>query len=65
MAECSYCTDPKGDMICEKCADEIYDRDEPGDEDAWKFGVSIVALAFGVGLALGCFWGRAVALAAF
>lgn len=50
-------------MICERCADEIYDRDDPGDEDAWKFGVSVVALAFGVGLALGCFWGRAVALA--
>jgi hypothetical protein len=62
MAECCYCTDPKGDILCEKCADELYERDDIDDDEVWEFGVMMLALAFAAGLALGCGWGRWTAL---
>jgi hypothetical protein len=62
MSECCYCTDPKGDILCEKCADEIYDLEEPGDEESWRFSVTVLALALAGALAFGFAWGYAVAL---
>lgn len=58
MKECCYCNDPKGNILCEKCADEIYDKDEPGDEESWRFVTTVIALAFSGGLILGFLWGQ-------
>jgi len=62
MADCCYCTDPKGDILCEKCADEIYDRDTDIDDgEALQFGATVVALALAIGMILGYAWGYAAA----
>jgi len=53
MKECEFCDEPKGDIMCERCADEMYGHDDVSDEEAWQFGVTALTLAFAAGLVLG------------
>lgn len=58
MNECDFCDDPKGDFMCEKCADEMYQHDDVTDEEAMQFGVRALTLAFAAGLFVGVLWSQ-------
>jgi len=63
MKECDFCDDPKGDIMCERCADEMYGHNDVSDEEAWQFGIRALTLAFAAGLVLGSVWNQWVVMA--
>lgn len=54
--ECCYCDDPKGDLICEKCADEIYGEEDEDDNFSIRTGLIFALLIFISGVAIGYAW---------